>query len=166
MVVGLKSFIRLEAKYSVFVLGTQLEARCGTIAIERRLWRPLGEFQSEHLRAGHRCLRQRCARSARACSFLAFSFCTSARTASGNSTLSRGASAFGNSPLGERSQVTVHLRSELRLIRELVIQHLPRLFGENKGVRTEWHCRDCKLLHVQCLRNSARSTSRGFCISG
>ena len=44
MVVGLKSFIRLEAKYSVFVLGTQLEARCGTIAIERRLWRPLGEF--------------------------------------------------------------------------------------------------------------------------
>ena len=31
-------------------------------------------------------------------------------------------------PLGERSQVTVHLRFELGLIREPVIQHLPRLF--------------------------------------
>ena len=29
---------------------------------------------------------------------------------------------------GERSQVTVHLRFELGLIRELVRQHLPRLF--------------------------------------
>ncbi len=31
-------------------------------------------------------------------------------------------------PLGERSQVTVHLRFELGLIREPVRQHLPRLF--------------------------------------
>ena len=36
---------------------------------------------------------------AKACTFSAFSFCTSARTASGKSTLSRGALAGGNSPL-------------------------------------------------------------------
>ena len=34
------------------------------------------------------------------------------------------------------------------------------------GGNDEWHCRVCKLLHVQCLRNSALRTWRGFCISG
>jgi DNA-directed RNA polymerase specialized sigma24 family protein len=53
----------------------------------------------------------------------------------------------------------------------LVHEAYIRLVGVEKAQhwnsrRHEWHCRDCKLLQVQCLRNSALSTSRGFCISG
>ena len=41
---------------------------------------------------------------------------------------SRGASAFGELPLGVRPQVTVHLVLERLLIREEAIEHLPGLF--------------------------------------
>ena len=37
--------------------------------------------------------------------------------------------------------------------------------GEDKGVRTEWHCRVLNLSHVHSLRNSLRRTALGFCIS-
>ena len=35
-----------------------------------------------------------------------------------------------------------------------------------KRYSDEWHCRNRKLYHVQCLRSSSRRTCLGFCMSG
>ena len=42
----------------------------------------------------------------------------------------------------------------------------PDTLKSTKGGRNEWHCRDCKLYQVQCLRNSALRMVLGFCMSG
>ena len=100
------------------VLRTQMEASFATLGLRR----PLGELQSERLCTSHRCLGQLMLTlgAGQGLFLLGLLLLHLGEDRERQENLVARSAGWRQLPLGERSQVTVHLRFELGLIREPV----------------------------------------------